>query len=56
MSGVIITLNQGDSPGEVEDSYEVGETEGYTFELTANQTVWITVLAYDEDPLAEFRI
>lgn len=53
---VVITVNQGETAATAEDSWEVGTVEGTEFELTANQTVWITILAFDEDPLAKFEV
>jgi len=56
ITNTIITLSSGSSPTEIDDEIEVSIDNGYEQNMTANSTMWITVLAYGEDPEASFRV
>lgn len=56
ITNTIITLSSGTSPKEIDTEIEVSTSNGYAQNMTANNTLWITVLAYGEDPEAIFRI
>jgi len=55
-TNTVITLSSGTSPKKIDTEIEISSNNGYAHNMTANNTLWITVLAYGEDPVAQFRV
>lgn len=57
-SNVVATLNSGSDITNIDDerTWTVGDEEVYEFNVTTDATLYITVMAYDEDPEFSFRI